>query len=161
VVIATGGFEANLGWLKRFWGGAPDNFIVRGTPYNDGAVLAKLIEKGAQTIGDPKGFHAIAVDARAPKFDGGIVTRLDSIPFGIVVNRLGRRFYDEGENIWPKRYARWGGLIAGQPDQIAYSVLDSKTIRCFLPPMYKPFKLIRWRASRVPSVSIPTSLRIL
>jgi tricarballylate dehydrogenase len=140
VVVAAGGFEANLEWLKRFWGGAADNFIVRGTPYNDGSVLATLIKKGAQTIGDPKGFHAIAVDARAPRFDGGIVTRLDSIPFGIVVNRLARRFYDEGENIWPKRYAIWGGLIADQPDQIAYSILDSKTIRCFLPPMYKPFQ---------------------
>ncbi|MGA7852018.1 MAG: FAD-dependent tricarballylate dehydrogenase TcuA, partial [Candidatus Acidiferrales bacterium] len=139
VVIATGGFEANIGWLKTLWGEAADNFIVRGTPYNDGTLLAKLLEKGAKPIGDPKGFHAVAVDARAPKFDGGIVTRLDAIPFGIVVNRQGRRFYDEGENIWPKRYASWGRLIAEQPGQIAYCIVDSKTIHSFLPPMYKPF----------------------
>jgi tricarballylate dehydrogenase len=139
VVVATGGFEANLGWLKRLWGAAADNFIVRGTPYNDGTLLAKLLEKGASPIGDPKGFHAVAVDARAPKFDGGIVTRLDAIPFGIVVNSQGRRFYDEGENIWPKRYASWGRLIAEQPDQTAYCIVDSKTIHSFLPPMYKPF----------------------
>jgi tricarballylate dehydrogenase len=139
VVVATGGFEANLGWLKRLWGEAADNFIVRGTPYNDGTLLAKLLEKGANPIGDPKGFHAVAVDARAPKFDGGIVTRLDAIPFGIVVNRQGRRFYDEGENIWPKRYASWGRLIAEQPGQIAYCIVDSKTIHSFLPPMYRPF----------------------
>jgi tricarballylate dehydrogenase len=139
VVVATGGFEANLGWLKNLWGEAADNFIVRGTPYNDGTLLAKLLEKGARPVGDPKGFHAVAVDARAPKFDGGIVTRLDAIPFGIVVNRQGRRFYDEGENIWPKRYASWGRLIAEQPGQIAYCVVDSKTIHSFLPPMYKPF----------------------
>lgn len=139
VVLATGGFEANIGWLKTLWGEAADNFIVRGTPYNDGTLLARLLEKGAKPIGDPKGFHAVAVDARAPKFDGGIVTRLDAIPFGIVVNRQGRRFYDEGENIWPKRYASWGRLIAEQPGQIAYCVVDSKTIHSFLPPMYKPF----------------------
>jgi tricarballylate dehydrogenase len=139
VVVATGGFEANLGWLKSLWGEAADNFIVRGTPYNDGTLLAKLLEKGASPIGDPKGFHAVAVDARAPKFDGGIVTRLDAIPFGIVVNSQGRRFYDEGENIWPKRYASWGRLIAEQPGQIAYCIVDSKTIHSFLPPMYKPF----------------------
>ena len=138
VVAACGGFEANLEWLKQFWGDAADNFIVRGTPYNDGTVLASLLAKGAKSIGDPKGFHAIAVDARAPKYDGGIVTRLDLVPFGIVVNRLGRRFYDEGENIWPKRYAIWGKLIAEQPGQIAYGVVDAKTINCFLPPMYKP-----------------------
>lgn len=140
VVVAAGGFEANLEWLKRHWGDAADNFIVRGTPYNDGIVLAMLLKKGAKSIGDPKAFHAIAVDARAPKYDGGIVTRLDAIPFGIVVNRLARRFYDEGENIWPKRYAIWGGLIAGQPGQEAYCIVDSKTIRRFLPPMFKPYQ---------------------
>jgi tricarballylate dehydrogenase len=140
VVLAAGGYEANIEWLKRHWGAAAENFIVRGTPYNDGAILAVLLGKGAKPMGDPKGFHAIAVDARAPKFDGGIVTRLDAIPFGIVVNKLGRRFYDEGEAIWPKRYAIWGGLIAAQPDQVAYVIVDSKTIGCFLPPMFKPYE---------------------
>src|SRR5207245_317198 len=115
VVAAAGGYEANIEWLKRHWGDAADNFVIRGTPYNDGLLLAALLRKGAKAIGDPKGFHAIAVDARAPKFDGGIVTRLDAIPFGIVVNQLGRRFYDEGEDLWPKRYAIWGSLIAAQP----------------------------------------------
>lgn len=138
VVIATGGYEANIEWLKRHWGDAADNFIIRGTPYNDGAMLAVLLKKGAKPMGDPKGFHAIAVDARAPRFDGGIATRLDAIPFGIVVNRLGHRFYDEGEAIWPKRYAIWGGLIAAQPSQLAYAIVDSKTIGRFLPPMFKP-----------------------
>jgi tricarballylate dehydrogenase len=140
VVVATGGYEANLEWLKRHWGAAADNFIVRGTPYNDGAMLANLLSKGAKTMGDPKGFHAVAVDARSPKFDGGIVTRLDAIPFGVVVNKFGCRFYDEGEAIWPKRYAIWGGLIARQPDQIASVVVDAKTIGRFLPPMFKPYK---------------------
>jgi tricarballylate dehydrogenase len=140
VVVAAGGYEANIEWLKRYWGDAADNFIIRGSPYNDGMLLATLLKKGAKAIGDPKGFHAIAVDARAPKFDGGIVTRLDAIPFGIVVNRLGRRFYDEGEDIWPKRYAIWGGLIAEQPEQMAFCIVDSKTIERFLPPMFKPYQ---------------------
>ena len=140
VVVATGGYEANLEWLKRHWGAAADNFIVRGTPYNDGAMLANLLSKDAKPMGDPKGFHAVAVDARSPKFDGGIVTRLDAIPFGVVVNKFGCRFYDEGEAIWPKRYAIWGGLIARQPDQIAYVIVDAKTIGRFLPPMFKPYQ---------------------
>ncbi len=140
VIVAAGGYEANIEWLKRHWGAAADNFIIRGTPYNDGAMLAALLKHGAQSIGDPKGFHAIAVDARAPKFDGGIVTRLDATPFGIVVNQLGRRFYDEGEDLWPKRYAIWGGLIAAQPGQIAFSIVDAKTIGNFLPPMFKPYQ---------------------
>jgi tricarballylate dehydrogenase len=138
VVIAAGGFEANLEWLRRYWGDAVENFCVRGTPFNDGKMLQVLFDLGAKPIGDQKGFHAIAVDARAPKFDGGIVTRLDAIPFGIVVNCLGQRFADEGANIWPKRYASWGRLIAEQPRQSAYCIVDSKTIRSFLPPIYPP-----------------------
>jgi tricarballylate dehydrogenase len=138
VVVASGGFEANLPWLKTYWGAAADNFIVRGTPYNQGRMLAALLELGAMPVADEQEFHAVAVDARAPKFDGGIITRLDSPPFGIVVNRHGQRFYDEGEDFWPKRYAIWGGLIARQPDQIAYSILDAKAIGKFIPSLYPP-----------------------
>jgi len=82
----------------------------------------------------------VAVDARAPKFDGGIVTRLDCVPFGIVVNKHTKRFYDEGEDFWPKRYAIWGRLVARQPDQIAYSIIDSKSIDLFMPSVYSPIK---------------------
>ena len=95
---------------------------------------------GAARAGDERGFHAVAVDARSPKFDGGIATRLDCIPFGVVVNRDGRRFYDEGEDIWPKRYATWGGSIAAQPDQIAYALWDRKVRSRFLPPMYGAYE---------------------
>jgi tricarballylate dehydrogenase len=140
VVITSGGFEANLEWLRRYWGSAVDNYVIRGTPYNDGRVLASLLDKGAATAGDPKGFHAVALDARAPKFDGGIATRLDSVPFGVAVNKYGRRFYDEGEDFWPKRYAIWGRLIADQPDQIAYSIIDSRMLNCFLTSLYSPFE---------------------
>jgi len=140
VVVTSGGFEANLDWLRRYWGDAVDNYVIRGTPYNDGRVLANLLEKGAATAGDPKGFHAVALDARSPKFDGGIATRLDSVPFGIAVNKFGKRFYDEGEEFWPKRYAIWGRWIAEQPDQIAYSFVDSQTIDCFLTSLYRPYE---------------------
>jgi tricarballylate dehydrogenase len=138
VVLACGGFESNLEWLREIWGHAADNFIIRGTPYNKGTMLRWMLEAGAQPIGDPTQCHAIAVDARAPKFDGGIVTRLDSLPLGIVVNRHGLRFYDEGEDIWPKRYAIWGRLIAQQPDQTAYSIVDAKVIGKFMPSVFPP-----------------------
>lgn len=138
VVCASGGFEANLDWLREYWGAAANNYIIRGTPYNDGRILRQLLDAGAATAGYQRGFHAIAVDARAPRFDGGIATRLDVVPFGIVVNKDGQRFYDEGEEIWPKRYATWGGLIGQQPDQIAFGIWDSKVSRLFLPPMYPP-----------------------
>jgi tricarballylate dehydrogenase len=139
VVLATGGFEANIEWLRDAWGGAADNFIIRGTPYNTGTLLRLMLEAGAQSVGDARACHAIAVDARAPKFDGGIVTRLDCVSLGIAVNNRCERFYDEGEDFWPKRYAIWGGLIALQPDQIAFSIVDAKAIGRFLPSVFPPF----------------------
>src|SRR5882672_8777290 len=132
LVAAAGGFEANIEWLKEHWGDAADNFLIRGTPYNRGAILKMLLAKGVQEVGDPKQCHAVAIDARAPKFDGGIITRHDSVVFGIVVNKQGARFYDEGEDLWPKRYAIWGRLVALQPNQIAYSIIDSKALGRFI-----------------------------
>jgi tricarballylate dehydrogenase len=140
VVCASGGFEANIEWLRRYWGDAADNYIIRGPKYNDGQVLAALYALGAGKAGQERGFHAIAVDARAPRFDGGIATRLDMIPFGVVLNQAGERFYDEGEDIWPKRYAVWGRNIAQQPSQIAYALWDERTAGMFLPPMYGVYR---------------------
>lgn len=140
VVLASGGFESNLEWLKEAWGEAANNFLVRGTPYNTGRILRVMLEHGAQPVGDARQCHAVAIDARAPKFDGGIVTRLDCLPLGIVVNQFGERFYDEGEDFWPKRYAIWGRLVASQPGQIAYAVIDSKAVGRFMPSVFPAFR---------------------
>jgi tricarballylate dehydrogenase len=137
-VAACGGFESNIEWLKQYWGPAADNFLIRGTPNNRGTVLRMLLDRGVQETGDPTQCHAVAIDARAPKYDGGIITRHDSVIFGIVVNKHAQRFYDEGEDIWPKRYAIWGRLVAAQPDQIAYIIFDSSVVRMFMPTLYPP-----------------------
>jgi tricarballylate dehydrogenase len=139
-VLAAGGFESNLDWLREVWGAAADNFIVRGTPYNTGKVLRLMLDHGAQPVGDPTQFHCVAIDARAPKFDGGIVTRLDCVSLGIVVNGDAERFYDEGEDFWPKRYAIWGRLVAQQPGQIAYSIVDAKARGLFMPSVFPPIE---------------------
>ena len=140
LVAAAGGFEANIEWLKEYWGEAADNFLIRGTPYNRGSILKMLLAKGVQDIGDPTQCHAVAIDARAPKFDGGIITRHDSVVFGIVVNKHAQRFYDEGEDIWPKRYAIWGRLVAAQPDQIAYIIFDASVRNSFMPTLFPPIE---------------------
>ncbi len=136
VVAAAGGFEANIDWLREYWGDRAENFLIRGTPYNRGSLLRQLLDAGMQPVGDPTQCHAVAIDARAPQFDGGIVTRLDCIIFGIVLNNDCKRFYDEGEDFWPKRYAIWGRLVADQPDQIAYIVFDDKAMGRFMPSVF-------------------------
>ncbi len=140
LVAACGGFEANIEWMKQYWGAPADNFLVRGTPHNRGTVLKLLLDNGVGEIGDPTQCHAVAIDARAPKYDGGIITRLDCVVFGIVVNKHAQRFYDEGEDVWPKRYAIWGRLVAGQPDQIGYIVFDASSLTLFMPSLFPPIK---------------------
>jgi len=140
VVVASGGFQADTDWLARAWGPAAKNFLIRGTPYNRGVVLADLLDQGIEQVGDPTQCHAVAIDGRAPKFDGGIVTRLDCVPFSVVVNQNAERFYDEGEDVWPKRYAIWGRLVAAQPDQVGYVVIDAKSLNLFMPSVFPPIK---------------------
>lgn len=140
VVVASGGFQADTDWLARAWGPAAKNFLIRGTPYNRGVVLDDLLRQGLEQVGDPTQCHAVAIDGRSPKYDGGIVTRLDCVPFSIVVNKNAERFYDEGEDVWPKRYAIWGRLVAAQPEQIGYAIIDAKSLELFMPSVFPPIK---------------------
>ena len=135
-VIAAGGFESDKEWLAEAWGEAARNFLIRGTPYNRGEVLKQMLSAGADSIGDPTQCHAVAIDGRAPEYDGGIVTRLDCVPFSVVLNKDGQRFYDEGEDVWPKRYAIWGRLVAAQPEQVAYAIIDDKSADLFMPSVF-------------------------
>ncbi len=140
VIASSGGFQANIDWLKEAWGPEAENFLIRGTPYAKGRVLRNLLDQGVAAVGDPTQCHAVAIDGRAPKFDGGISTRLDCVPFSIVVNRDAQRFYNEGEDVWPKRYAIWGRLVARQPDQVAYSIIDSRAEKLFMPSVFPAIK---------------------
>ncbi len=141
-VVASGGFESNLPWLREAWGRAEDgsfiadNFRVRGTRFNQGVLLRNLLDQSADAIGDATQAHMVAIDARAPLYDGGIVTRVDCVSLGIMVNAQAQRFYDEGEDFWPKRYAIWGRLVAQQPGQIGYSIIDAKAVGRFMPPVF-------------------------
>ncbi|CAD6559988.1 Fumarate reductase flavoprotein subunit [Paraburkholderia kirstenboschensis] len=141
-VLAAGGFESNREWLRQAWGQnergewPADNFLIRGTRFNRGVLLKFMIDAGADAIGDPSQSHCVAIDARAPLYDGGICTRIDCVSLGVVLNRDAKRFYDEGEDFWPKRYAIWGRLVAQQPDQIGYSIIDAKAVGRFMPPVF-------------------------
>ncbi len=141
-VLAAGGFESNREWMREAWGQnergewPADNFLIRGTRFNQGVLLKDMQRHGADIIGDPTQMHCVAIDARAPLYDGGIVTRVDCVSLGVMLNREARRFYDEGEDFWPKRYAIWGRLVAQQPGQIGYCIIDSKAVGRFMPPVF-------------------------
>ncbi len=145
-VLACGGFESNREWMREAWGQnergewPADNFLIRGTRFNQGVLLKRMMQAGADIIGEPSQSHCVAIDARAPLYDGGIVTRVDCVSLGVMLNREAVRFYDEGEDFWPKRYAIWGRLVALQPGQIGYCVIDSKPVGRFMPPVFPAVK---------------------
>ena len=65
-----------------------------------------------------------------------------------------QRFYDEGEDTWPKRYAIWGRLVAQQPGQIAYSIIDAKSIRLFMPSIFPAIEAQQHRRAWRPSFGL-------
>lgn len=118
VVVCCGGHQADLS----------HGFINRGTPFATGEVLRSLLAQGVAAVGRADAGHLVAVDARSPDHDGGIVTRVDGMGHGMVVDASGRRFQDEAAITGQTRYAVWGRLVAEQPEQRAALVLDTDSI---------------------------------
>ena len=81
-----------------------------------GAVLRLMLDAGAEPVGDPHAVPLPSRSMRARRSSTAASSRASTrVSLGIVVNARGERFYDEGEDFWPKRYAIWGRLVAQQP----------------------------------------------
>ena len=131
VVLASGGFEADVRRRAMFLGPGWDLAKVRGTPYNTGDPLMLAIEAGAQAYGHWSGCHAIAWDASAPGFGDRSVTNRFSrqgYPYGIVVNANGDRFVDEGADFRNYTYAKYGAEVLRQPNAVAYQIFDQTAL---------------------------------
>ena len=124
-IACSGGYQANRAWLRQDFGDAAENFVVRGTSFAAGGLLRSLLDGGAAAAGTPGACHLVAVDARSPAFDGGVVSRVDGFRFGAVVDRNGDRFHDEDDWSGPNRYSAWGREVAARPGQSAFLVLDA------------------------------------
>ncbi|MBK5970700.1 MULTISPECIES: FAD-dependent oxidoreductase [Thiorhodovibrio] len=138
VVLACGGAQGNPDWLRQHCGERVEGFINRGTPEAHGKLLIELLAAGAQAVGDPSRLYLVAVDARSPPADGGIVTRIRGMPQGMVVDRDGLRRHDEGADRGSTRYARWGQRLADYPGQIGYLLLDAAALREVPAALYPP-----------------------
>jgi tricarballylate dehydrogenase len=141
-VLACGGFESNREWLREAWGQnergewPADNFLIRGTRFNQGVLLKFMMDAGRRHHRRPD-----AGALRRHRRPRAAVRRRHLHPrrrvsLGVMLNREGLRFYDEGEDFWPKRYAIWGRLVAMQPGQIGYCIIDSKAVGRFMPPVF-------------------------
>ncbi len=139
VVLACGGFEANPEWRARYLGPPWDHAKVRGTQFNTGDGLRMALDVGALPFGQWTGCHSTPISLEAPPYGDRKLTdqtnRL-SYPFGILVNRRGERFCNEGEDFQWYTYAKMGRIILNEPGGYAYQIFDSK-VAGFLEPRYK------------------------
>jgi tricarballylate dehydrogenase len=125
VILATGGFQANTEMRVRYLGKDAASLVVRGSRHNTGDGLRMALDIGAQSTGDWGGFHSAVLDARSPPVEAG-ETNVNSYPYTVMVNTLGERFVDEGEDFFDTTYVKYGKAILNQPGRIAYCLFDAK-----------------------------------
>ncbi|WP_203137064.1 FAD-dependent tricarballylate dehydrogenase TcuA [Microbacterium sp. JZ31] len=129
VVLAAGGFESSPELREQHLGPGWANAKVRGTPYNTGDMLLAALEIGAQRGGDWSTCHSVQWDAGAEHNESNreLTNRLtrQSYPLGIIVNRHGERFLDEGADFRNYTYAKYGREILAQPGSVAWQVFDA------------------------------------
>ena len=124
VLLASGGFEGNTEMLARYFG--PDAFhlrpIARGSRFNKGEGIEMGLAIGAEPSGQFDSFHAEPIDPRSEVTEATVMV----YPYGILVNRLGQRFVDEGRTTVDHWYETVAREIRRQPESIAYFVTDQR-----------------------------------
>jgi tricarballylate dehydrogenase len=144
VIACAGGFQANPEMRARYLIGNTDMMKVRGSKHDTGEVLRLLLDLGARPAGHWQSGHMSPIDANAPDFEtpqhedgrGNTQSRYD-YPFGISVNALGLRFFDEGEAQHSYTYAKTGRAVLGQPGARAFQIYDQKGLACLRYPHHK------------------------
>ncbi|KAF2640769.1 flavo protein subunit of succinate dehydrogenase/fumarate reductase [Massarina eburnea CBS 473.64] len=133
VILAAGGFEANPELRKEWLGPGWQNAHVRGTPFNTGTLFTNtLTSLKAKATGDfsPTGCHSVAWDANSPPDSGNRTVSNEytksGYPLGIMLNKNGNRFVDEGVDFRNYTYAKFGRAILQQPDGVAFQIFDGK-----------------------------------
>lgn len=129
VVMAAGGFQANVEWRTRYLGPGWDTARVRGTRFNTGDGLRMALDIGAASAGQWSGCHAVGWERNAPEFGDlnvGDAFQKHSYPWGIMLNAKGERFVDEGADFRNYTYAKYGRAVLAQPGQFAWQIFDGK-----------------------------------
>jgi tricarballylate dehydrogenase len=125
VVLASGGFQGNPAMMRTHFGTLADTIklISPGTHFDSGDGIRIALEQGASVSGDWNGMHIEPVDPRST----GSAPVVLVYPYGIVVDREGRRFFDEGSGLVHETWEAFARDIHfARPGSIAYAILDSR-----------------------------------
>src|SRR6202020_1374441 len=124
LVLACGGFECDPLAMREHLGDGAESIrpITAGTAYNTGGGLRMALAAGARTAGDWNGMHVEPVDPRSERPEPVVLT----YPYGIVVDRNGRRFFDEGGGRVDETWETLARTIHFEPPgRIAYAIFDA------------------------------------
>jgi tricarballylate dehydrogenase len=124
VVLACGGFEGNAEMLTRYIGprAAFLRPICKGAHFNRGDGIRMALDAGAATAGDFGSYHAEPIDPRSGVSEPSVFV----FPYGILVNKDGRRFTDEAPGTVDAYYESVTRRIFEQRDGLAWVVLDAR-----------------------------------
>jgi tricarballylate dehydrogenase len=124
VVLASGGFEGNLEMLTQYLGPHALHLrpVARGGYFNKGEGIRMALAIGAAPCGDYGNYHAEPIDPRSGIAEPAIF----AFPYGVLVNKAGRRFVDEAPGPVDSTYEEITRLTARQPGGIAYAIFDAK-----------------------------------
>jgi len=138
VILATGGFHANVLWRAKYLGPNWDLAKVRGSRYNTGDGIEMALGSGAAAHGNWTGCHSVFYDLNAPPY--GDINLLNQqknyYTLGVVVNADGKRFVDEGLDFRNYTYSRMGSRVLAEPGAVAWQIFDAKTVD-LLPDEYR------------------------
>ncbi len=124
VLLASGGYQGNSEMLAQYLGPIAANIrpVAVGGYYNKGEGISMMLEAGAAPAGDFASYHAEPVDPRSRQPEAVI----HIWPYGILVNKNGKRFLDEGPRTVDACYDPISRAIAYEPDGISWVIFDSQ-----------------------------------
>ncbi|WPH18126.1 FAD-dependent oxidoreductase [Variovorax paradoxus] len=124
VVLACGGFQGNPDMMREQFGerAATLRPISPGTAHNDGEGIRMALAAGALASGDWDGMHIEPVDPRSPRPAALVL----AYPYGIVVDQIGRRFFDEGGALVHETWEAFSRTVHFElPGSVAWTILDA------------------------------------
>ncbi|MET1115314.1 MAG: FAD-dependent tricarballylate dehydrogenase TcuA [Comamonas sp.] len=147
VVLAAGGYHANAEWRARYLGTNWDLAKVRGSRYNTGLAIQAALNQGARATGHWTGCHSVFYDANAPEFGDPALLNQQKNYFnlGVVVNTLGERFVNEGENFRNYTYSRMGAALLKQPGSRGWQIFEAQGA-ALLPDEYRVRHATRYQS---------------
>ncbi|HZJ05276.1 MAG TPA: FAD-dependent tricarballylate dehydrogenase TcuA [Nocardioidaceae bacterium] len=126
VILCSGGFQASAQRRAAHLGKNADLMKVRGSRHNTGEVLQLALDLGASSAGQWQGAHATPIDGNSPAVEVGHDANRYAYQYGITVNEMAQRFFDEGEADHSYTYAKTGWAVLGQQGGVAYQVFDQQ-----------------------------------